>query len=207
MDQLQLPELSSKDKETYEKWWSELSLPWRKAYNEVYLRQSSDVVIPITVMHQIHHSPALRFAGPKAPYPNMSFELTDLSGVLALHKMEIFVFTHQHIDHIRDLAGLQQLRSLFLFNNQIKSLEGIQSMKQLKELYINFNEVGSLKELKGLTKLETLYCNYNTFSNFEGIGKQHAAKMKNFYCLPNDNLSDATCIKFENTVGIRCKKG
>jgi len=191
----------------YLKWWKQLSPAWKKAYNEVLLKRSSEEELPEPMLLQIHFAPALRFAGPSAPYPNMSFELNDLSGIAALQKLEILVATHQNIDNLSIVAQLPQLKSLFVNNNRISSLNGVEAIHGLQELYINFNNVSSLKPLESLTQLHTVYCNYNYLNSLEGIGEQHAQNMKQFFCMPNEGLSDALCLKFENQFGIRCKKG
>lgn len=193
--------------EFYQQWWKKLSPAWKKAYNEVFLRRSSEEELPPPMLLQIHYAPALRFVGPGAPYPNMSFELDDLSGIVGLPKLEILVATHHRIDNIKLIAEMPQLKSLFVNNNRIASLEGIQALTALQELYVNSNTVSSLIPLENLYRLHTIYCNYNQITTLEGIGEEHAQNLKQFFCLPNENLSDATCIKFENQFGIRCKKG
>ncbi|MCC6410236.1 MAG: leucine-rich repeat domain-containing protein [Saprospiraceae bacterium] len=193
--------------EFYQQWWKKLSPAWKKAYNEVFLRRSTEEELPPPILLQIHYAPALRFVGPSAPYPNMSFELDDLSGIVALSKLEILVVTHHRIDNLKLIAQIPQLKSLFVNNNRIASLEGIQALTDLHELYVNSNIVSSLMPLENLCQLQKVYCNYNKINTLEGVGEQHAQNLQQFFCLPNEGLSDATCIKFENQFGIRCKKG
>ena len=207
MQEQELPPIGPRDKEQYSKWWSELSPTWKRAFNEVVLRRTSEDPMPDDALHHIWHAPALRFAGPQAPFPNMSFELDNLDGVLALHRVEIFVFTFHNLRSIKPLAQVPQIKSLFLFNNRIDSLEGVEALTQLQELYFNVNEVRSLKPLEKLTGLHTLYCNYNHLHTLEGIGPQHAGTLQNFFCLPNNDLPDTEIIRMEREVGIRCQKG
>ena len=207
MEQQPIPAPTPEQQNFYQKWWSDLSPQWKKAYNEVCLRRSGEEALPVEVIHGVHHAPALRFAGPTAPFPNMSFELNDFSGLLSLKKLQILVVIFHRISDLRMLAELPQLQSLFLNNNRIRSLEGLEALTNLNELYVNVNEITSLKPLKQLTRLHTLYCNYNRITSLEGIGKAHAKHLVNFFCQPNEGLTDAACIKFEHTVGIRCRKG
>lgn len=72
--------------EQYKRWWASLSDPWKQAFNEIMLNRSSIDELPLVTLHQVWNAPALRFAGPKAPYPNTSLELDNLDGVLALKK-------------------------------------------------------------------------------------------------------------------------
>lgn len=206
MEQLSLPAPTSEQLNFYHKWWGDLSPQWKKAYNEVCLSRSDEAEMPVEVMHSVHHAPALRFAGPTAPFPNMSFELSDFSGLLSLKKLQILVVTFHQVADLRMLAELPQLQSLFLNNNRIQSLEGLEALTNLHELYVNVNELTSLIPLKQLTSLHTLYCNYNRIDSLEGIGKAHAKHLTNFFCLPNEGLTDAACIQFEHAVGIRCRK-
>ncbi len=187
-------------------WWNNLSDPWKKAFNEVALRRSSTEALGDEMLLTVFNSPNHRFAGPNAPYPNMTFELEDLSGIVGLPNAELVVVIFHQLTHIREVSNLHNLRSLFVYNNQITSLEGIEALTELRELYCNVNQITTLKPLEGLTNLKTLYCNYNLLSNLDGIGEQHADTMEEFYCLPNPNLKDSVAMRFEREVGIRCKK-
>lgn len=191
----------------YRNWWAALSLPWKTAFNEIILGQTSTADMPDEALNDIWQAPALRFAGPSAPYPNMSIELEDLSGVLDLPRLEIFVFTFQKIDTVVPIGQLTQLKSLFLFNNRIRSLDGVETLTDLQELYVNVNAVESLRPLEHLTRLHTLYCNYNRLRLLDGIGKQHVGTLKQFVCLPNEFLPDAEVIRMERDIGIRCLAG
>ncbi len=187
-------------------WWNGLSDAWKQAFNEVALRRSSTEPLGDEMLLTVFNSANHRFAGPTAPYPNMSFELEDLSGLVGLPNTEVVVVTFHKLSHIRETAGFKNLRSLFVYNNQITSLEGIEGLTELKELYCNVNEISSLKPLEALTGLHTLYCNYNQLSNLEGIGEQHADTLENFYCMPNPNLKESVAMRFEREAGIRCKR-
>ena len=187
-------------------WWDGLSDAWKQAFNEVALRRSSTEPLGEEMLMTVFTSPNHRFAGPTAPFPNMSFELDDISGLVGLPNMELAVVIHHKLKHLRDAATFTNLRSLFIHNNQITSLEGLEGLTQLKEIYCNVNEIDSLKPLEGLTNLHTLYCNYNLLSNLDGIGEQHADTLENFYCMPNPNLKESVAMRFEREVGIRCKK-
>ncbi len=188
-------------------WWNQLSDAWKQAFNEVAIRRSSTEPLGEEMLMAIFNSPNHRFAGPRAPYPNMTFELEDMSGLVGLPNAEVVVVTFHKLTHIREVANFKNLRSLFVYNNELTSLEGIETLTDLKELYCNVNQIDSLKPLEGLTQLHTLYCNYNLLSNLDGIGEQHADVLENFYCLPNPNLKDSVAMRFEREMGIRCKKG
>ena len=188
-------------------WWNGLTDQWKKAFNEVALRRSGTEHPGEEMLITVFTSPNQRFAGPGAPYPNMTFELTDLSGLIGLPNMEVVVVIFHKITHVREAANFKNLRSLFVYNNEITSLEGVEGLITLKELYCHVNQITSLKPLEKLTNLQSLYCNYNLISHLDGIGQQHADRLENFFCQPNDNLKDSVTLRFEQEVGIRCRKG
>lgn len=189
----------------YQNWWATLSKPWKQAFNEITIRKSSDKDLPIEILHQIWTAPALRFTGPSAPFPNMSFVLDNLDGVLALKKLEIFVFTFQALRDLKDLKHLPQIKSLFVFNNQIQSLNGIEDLINLQELYVQVNQVDSIKPVEKLTELHTLYCCDNLLTSLEGVGEQHL-KLETFFCLPNPALPRGEALRVEREFGIQCRK-
>jgi Leucine-rich repeat (LRR) protein len=190
--------------EQYQQWWSGLSDQWKQAFNEVMLNQSSLDDLPLVTMHALWNAPALRFAGPEAPYPNMSFELDNLDGVLALKKLEIFVFTYQRLRGIEDIQHLPQLKSLFIFENEIQSLAGAEKLHNLEEFFFQANQISSLTPISDLTKLHTIYCSDNLFATLEGIGVQHKA-LKQLFCTPNPNLPHSEVMRIEQELGIRVK--
>lgn len=187
-------------------WWYGLSEAWKQAFNEVALRRSSTEPLGDEMLQTVFNAANHRFAGPTAPYPNMTIEMEDMTGLLGLPNTEVVVVTFHKLTHIREAAAFKNLRSLFVYNNQITSLEGVEGLTGLQELYCNVNQIDSLKPLEGLTNLHSLYCNYNLLSNLDGIGEQHADTLENLYCMPNPNLKESVAMRFERAVGIRCKK-
>ena len=188
-------------------WWNTLSTPWKRAFNEVALRQQdSDAILPDDMLELVYTSANHRFAGPTAPYPNMSFELADMSGLVGLPNAEVVVMTHHHLRHIEEVATMPQLRSLFVYSNQITSLAGIEQVPLLVELYVHNNALTSLQPLSNLTHLKSVYCSQNLLSDLEGIGPQHLDTLEQFFCLPNPNLLKSTVLAFEQKVGIKCSK-
>lgn len=197
-DEAQLPRAAA--------WWDGLNNAWKQAFNEAILRRSSTEPLGDELLLAVYSSPNHRFAGPTAPFPNMTFELEDMSGLLGLPNVELAIIIHHKLAHIHEAAQFKNLRSIFVHNNQITSLEGLEDLTQLKEIYCNVNQIDSLKPLEKLTNLSTIYCNYNLISNFDGIGEQHVDRLENFYCMPNPNLKESVALRFEQEIGIRCKR-
>ncbi len=189
-------------------WWSGLEEQWQRAFNEAILRRGPVTATPSTQeLDLILTAPALRFAGPRAHYPNMSFELTNLSGLSGLTKVEILVVNHQEISTIEELAGLLQLKSLYLLDNRIEDLHPLRKLVRLEELNFPQNKVKSLKPLENLTALRVLYCSENLLASLDGISVKHRGTLKSFHVIPNENLPDHEIMKFERKIGIRCLKG
>ena len=190
-------------------WWNYLEPQWQQAFNEAVLNKRG---IPTNIptdeeLQQILTTPTLRLAGPKAPFPNLSIEVDNCSGISELKNLEILVITFCKLSSIKEVAGLKKLNSLFLNNNQITSLEGIEQLTSLTDLYCNVNQIDSIAAIKNLTNLKTFYCNYNLIDSLEGIQPKHTSKLKGFFCLPNENLPDKEIIRVENRIGIRCQRG
>jgi len=204
---IRIPPPTAAELDHYHAWWSTLSDPWKIAYNEVMLRRTGTETPPGEALHAIWTTPALRFAGPSAQYPNMSIELDDLDGIGEFPQLDIFVFIHHRINAVAPLAKLPQLKSLFLFDNRIDALHGVEAVTGLREFYFQNNMVESLRPLEGLTSLHTVYCSNNRLRSLDGIGKQHAGTLQNFTCLPNASLPQAEVARVEQALGITCRKG
>lgn len=189
-------------------WWDGLESQWKKAFNEAVLGKGPIENRPTrTEMESIHAAAALRFAGPNAPYPNMTFGLTNLSGLAQISKVETLVVIFHPIQQLGDLSHMAGLTGLFVNNCQLQSLKGIEDLEQLKLLYATVNEITDIKPIKKLTHLADFQFAHNKVASLKGITKKHVANMKNFICLPNEGLPDKDIIKVENRLGIRCKRG
>lgn len=184
-------------------WWRSLSSQWQKAFAETCFNHPNEPTP--AELAQLFQAPALRFAGPLAPYPNMSFELEDLSGLKQLTQLEVLVVIHHRIENIEDLQVLTNLKSLFLYNNAIKSLSGIEVLTKLKQLYVQFNQIESMEQVSALVNLKEFYIHDNEISSLVGITEHHADTLEQFFCKPNENLKKKDMILLESTLGIRCR--
>lgn len=206
-EQLNLPPLTPASLTNYKNWWTTLSDPWKLAFNAVYSQNYTLDLPADETLNLICNVPVMRFAGPRAMYPNLQIELDDMSGVADLTSLKILVVINHNISNLKGLEKLEHLESLFVFENKLTDISQVAALKNLKEMYFQVNEVTSLQPLKNLLKLKTLYCANNKIASLEGITEAHADVLENFICLPNVNLKDRDIIQFENKVGIRCKKG
>ncbi len=187
-------------------WWQSLEDQWKIAFNEVILNKGPVVDTPDdNQLSHIFNYKFFRFAGPGAPYPNMSFELTNLSGLAAFSEAELISLNYHRITSLDEISHLTRLKNLFLDNNQLTNINGVKNMLMLEELHINNNHVDSLKAIARLTNIKSLYCASNALTSFEGLTEKHSDKLVHFICLPNRGLHQRDVIKMENTLGIRCK--
>jgi hypothetical protein len=184
-------------------WWTNLESLWKQAF-AVTLFKHPDEPTPEELSF-VYNATVMRFAGPAAPYPNMPFELTNLSGVSQLPNLEILVVTHHKIIFIKELENLQNLKSLFLFNNQIKNLEGIETLKNLEQLYVQCNQIESIRPIEKLINLKEVYVNQNLLSSLVGLTEEHSDKLTDFFCKPNDLLKQKEIIRVERDLGILCR--
>lgn len=186
-----------------EQWWESLSPQWQQAFSLSVLQKSG---IPTKEdLVALRDMTVLRLAGPKAPHPNCDVELTDLSGITGLTKLQILIVSHHALTGIEEVAHMRELKSLFVFNNLIESLRGIEQLQQLEQLYVNCNELVSIKEVANLVNLQELYVSDNRLTSLEGLTEQHADKLKRFVCLPNEQLKHKEIIFAERELGIICR--
>jgi Leucine-rich repeat (LRR) protein len=150
---------------------------------------------------------ALRFAGPRASYPNLEFELPDLSGVAELRSLRVLSITDMPIRSLRPLATLTALEDLFVQDNEIESLEGIETLTGLRALYCQGNRIESLAPIESLTKLKTLYASRNRLQRIDGLHAGHVPSLEQFFILPNDGLDPAELTRVQTRLGIQCRRG
>jgi Leucine-rich repeat (LRR) protein len=188
-------------------WWNNLTSEWKRAFNEVALqRKDSTDILPDDLLCVVFTSPNHRFAGPTAPYPNMTFELADMSGLVGLPNVEVVVVTFHRLRHIEEVAGMSKLRSLFVNNNQITSLKGIENHVQLVDLYVQDNLLTTIEQVEKLVNLRALYCTNNLISDLKGVGRQHLDTLGQLFCMPNPNLKKSTIFDFEEATRIKTNK-
>lgn len=184
-------------------WWEQLEPQWKQAFAETFFRHNNQPT-PSELMG-LFQAPALRFAGPSADYPNMSFELTNLSGIRQLKNLEVLVVIFHRIESIMEISSLVNLSALFLYNNQIKSIEGIESLSMLRQLYVHANRIESIEQVRGLRNLEELYISFNPISSLEGLTEEHSDKLETLVCKPNEWLRQKELMRVERELGIRCR--
>lgn len=184
-------------------WWEQLEPQWQKAFGMPVLMHCNEPTP--AELDMLYNLQTIRLTGPSAPFPNMQFELTNLSGMKDLPNLTVIVITHHKIENIQVLCKLTRLRSLFLFNNSITGLEGIEELTALEQLYVQCNQVSSIKPIEHLTNLREVYINDNCIDSLDGLTEKHSDKLLTFVCRPNAQLKQKEIIRAERELGIICR--
>ncbi|MEO1263196.1 MAG: hypothetical protein AAFZ15_30580 [Bacteroidota bacterium] len=189
-----------------QEWWNQLTDLWKKAFNETMLNKG-----PVTDMPDeegftwILEAPNLRFAGPNAFYPNMTFELTDLTGLSVFHLTTLISVTNHQITDLEPIAHLTGLTSLFVNGNAIENLDPIKDLVEIKTLFLTDNKITSLKALEKMTKLFNVQCAHNKLESFEGIHAGNTKDLENFVGLPN-RVTQIEIDRLQNDLRVRVIK-
>jgi len=186
-----------------EYWWNDLEAQWKRVFRIFINGDKSEP--DADDLQNIFSTETIRLAGPKAPFPNMQFELTNLSGLKYLRTLSIVIVTHHSIENIEVLRNLTNLKSLFLFNNNIETLTGIEELTELEQLYVQCNQISSLKPIEKLINLKELYISDNRIESLDGLTEMHSEKLTMFVCRPNENLKQKEIIRTERDLGIICR--
>lgn len=191
------------------KWWQDLEMQWKFAYNEAVFGKGPTIETPKDeeLMILLIRADSLRFAGPFATNPNITNPLTNLSGLIPLYHLKYLSFSHMKIKGLTELKRHTQLEHLFIYDNELTSLDGIEGMLNLKELYFQNNYVTSLLPITRLTNLKTIYASYNKINSVNGLSEKHGDNLRKFYILPNEELPDREILKTQNQIGIICRTG
>ncbi|MBB1287310.1 leucine-rich repeat domain-containing protein [Flavisolibacter sp. BT320] len=184
-------------------WWRQLSQPWKNAFAEVFFKHTNEP--NSEELARLYASPTLRLAGPEAPFANMSFTLTDLSGIKDLVNLEVLVVIYHELERAEELQSLSNLKALFLHNNRIKSLRGIETLTNLEQLYVQCNEIDRILEVEKLTHLRELYVHDNRISLLEGLTEEHTDTLNILMCKPNRLLKQKELMRVERELYIRCR--
>lgn len=188
-------------------WWKELEEQWQNAFCKGFFQQELNYIPTDQDLLDLLMVPTLRFVGPRGMYPNIDFELTNLSGVKHLTNLTTLVTTHQALTNLEGIEHLSKLTHLFVVGNKLQTIKEVHYLPQLIQFYCNVNQIVDLHPIENLTNLETLYCCYNRLTSLEGLTADHTEKLKELVCLPNDEIKPKEIKRVEEGLEILCKKG
>ena len=82
-------------------WWQQLEPQWQRAFQEVFFKHSGEP--SEEELEMLCSATVLRLAGATAPHTNMSFELTNLSGIVQLTNLEILIVTFHQLETVKEV--------------------------------------------------------------------------------------------------------
>jgi len=82
--------------------------------------------------------------------------VTDLSPLAGLTNLKSLDLSNNNIANLAPLAGLTSITTLFLNNNRISDLSPLAKMSQMDGLYLDNNRISDVTPLAGMTKLSLL---------------------------------------------------
>jgi hypothetical protein len=88
-------------------------------------------------------------------------QISDISPLAGLTNLRKLYLSQNQITDISSLAGLTNLEHLELANNQISDLTPLAGFTNLTELYLQSNQISDISPLAGLTNLERLHLRGN----------------------------------------------
>lgn len=198
---------SSTPIENPQAWWDELEDQWKLAYSQAVFNQRQLYTPSAEEIQALLTLPVLRFASLDSTNPNMSVDLTNLSGLSQLQQVELLFIQNHPITSLKEISELTQLKQLIASGNQLTSLEGIEKMTQLEKLYVQQNQLTSIAQVSGLTALRELNIFKNPLTRIDGLGAQHEGTLEQLMALPLPELVEGETERIEEVLGISLEVG
>jgi WD40 repeat protein len=203
-------------------WWNSLKYEWQSAFCETVFYKSDSFTPNDDQLVAIFNMRELYVKGTKAKeYADLSFLLTDLTGIQHLTNLEKLICFGNNIVDLTPLQHLKHLKNLICSFNNIMSVEPLGKLTRLETLVCNNNRIYDLEPLSKLRNLQWLNCSYNKIKDFgplDGI-------LNNFYRLsckenpisllieekytisknkPSDQRNDYSLVKAGKSIGDIC---
>ena len=98
-----------------------------------------------------------------------SENLSDISILFGLDKLEELILFRNEISDISTLSYLKNLKFLDLGNNNITDVSSLKSLKNLEQLYLQENSIIDPSPLSSMTSLQILNLEKNQITNFSSL--------------------------------------
>ena len=122
----------------------------------------------------------------------LDFPISDITGLeYATQLEELDLWQHRQINDISPLAGLIQLRKLYLGDNIIRDISPLAGLTQLRELHLGDNQINDISPLAGLTQLRNLALYRNQISDISALAG--LTQLKWLY-LAGNQISDISAL-------------
>lgn len=96
-------------------------------------------------------------------------EISDLSPLSGLSKLEVILLPGNKISDVSPLSGLTNLRILDLGFNQITNIEPLSTLDNLDFLGLSFNNISDIRPLNKLNNLQSLFLSVNKISDISTL--------------------------------------
>lgn len=144
-------------------WWLDLEPQWQRAFSEAVFKEKGKNYAPVDLeleflfdLDELLVCGNGDFAYQNNP-PDISFQLTNLSGVKNLTKLKNIEFDYNGlIESLEPLKHLVNLINIWADNNRISDLSPLMGLHNLQDLCIWNNQITNLEPLAGLINLERL---------------------------------------------------
>lgn len=117
--------------------------------------------------------------------------IVDISAIAGLTNLRVLYMPRNQITDLTALKKLTRLEILSLNGNQIVSLRPIASLTNLQKLYLRENKINSITSLSKLTKLSVLELGSNSIQKVDGL--KNLRKLTGL-ALDNNQISDISAI-------------
>jgi len=128
-------------------------------------------------------------------------KLTDISGLASLTSLTYLDLSGSYriddagnetgISDITPLSSLKALKTLYIQNNLVRSLEPLAGLKELSYVDATYNSLRDVADLSAMTGLKTLILRFNNIYNLDGLTGQPALE---YLDLQDNFVSDISVI-------------
>ncbi|KAG7213815.1 hypothetical protein KM043_003029 [Ampulex compressa] len=109
-------------------------------------------------------------------------------------KLTHLCMNDRFIGSIGNLDACQNLKAIYLQNNNISKIENLGFARNLTHLYLQHNSITRMENLDSLSKLRTLYLGHNKIKVLEGLENLHNLTVLH---VENQKNSDGESLCFE----------
>ncbi|XP_051174865.1 protein phosphatase 1 regulatory subunit 42-like isoform X3 [Leptopilina boulardi] len=118
--------------------------------------------------------------------------ITDIGNFVSCENLKIIYLQNNEINKIENLHFANNLSELYLQHNNLTKIENLDSLRNLKKLYLGYNKIAIVEGLENLASLRELY-----------IEKQRLSPGESLCFEPRSCLTLATCLQILNVSGNR----
>ena len=119
-------------------------------------------------------------------------EISDISPLSGLSKLEVIYLPGNKISDISPLSGLTNLRTLVLDSNQISDISPLSGLTNLRSLSVGSNQISDISPLSKLNNLIDLGLSDNNISDIRPLSELNPLQT---LALANNKISDISALR------------